>query len=195
MSRENNETRQKVLQATVDALTASGGGDGVRMSDIAKIAGVSRQAVYLHFASRTELLVAATRFLDEKLDLEGRLRVVREAGSGKDRLIRYVHFWAEYIPNIYGVASALMVARTTDEAAHAAWDDRMSALRSGCEAAVAACLEENILAPEWDLETATDVFWSMLLVPIWENLTLKCGWTTELYKERISVMVVTALLK
>ncbi len=187
MSRENNETRKKILQATVDSLSESGG-EGVRMGDIAKTAGVSRQAVYLHFASRTELLVSATRFLDEKLDLEGRLEFVRTAGSARERLERYVHFWGDYIPNIYGIAKALMVARNTDEAADVAWDDRMSALKSGCQAVVEALVAEQALAPKWNRETATEAFWSMLLVPVWENLTLKCGWTTKQYQERVTLM-------
>lgn len=165
------------------------------MGDIAKTAGVSRQAVYLHFASRTELLVSATRFLDDKLNLEDRLNFVREAASARERLARYVSFWGDYIPSIYGVAKALMASRNIDEAADAAWDDRMSALKSGCEAVVKALFEEKVLAPEWNIETATEAFWSMLLVPVWENLTFKCGWTTELYKERITVMAVRTFVK
>ena len=59
MSSENIETRSRILDATVNMLEEHGG-VGVRMGDIAKAAGISRQAVYLHFASRAELLVAAT---------------------------------------------------------------------------------------------------------------------------------------
>lgn len=194
MSRENNETRKRLLKATVDSLTVSGG-EGVRMGDIAKAAGVSRQAVYLHFASRTELLVAATRFMDEELNLEGRIEFVRAAATAHERLTRYVHFWGDYIPDIYGIAKALMVARNTDEAASVAWDDRMSALKSGCEAVVKALIEEDELAPEWTRETATEAFWSMLLVPVWENMTVKCGWSTEQYKKRVTLMAVKSLLK
>lgn len=194
MSRETNETRKKILQATVDSLGKTGG-EGVRMGDIAKTAGVSRQAVYLHFASRTELLVSATRFLDEELDLEERLGFVRAAESARERLIRYVHFWGDYIPGIYGVAKALIIAQSSDEAANVAWDDRMSALKSGCEAVVKALAAEQALKPEWNKESATDAFWAMLLVPVWENLTLKCGWTTEQYKDRVTLMVLNSFVK
>ncbi len=55
MSSENIETRTRILDATVRMLEEQGG-RGVRMGDIAKAAGISRQAVYLHFSSRAELL-------------------------------------------------------------------------------------------------------------------------------------------
>ncbi|MBL4878008.1 MAG: helix-turn-helix transcriptional regulator, partial [Hyphomonas sp.] len=55
MSSENLETREKIMRATWKLLEESGG-SGVRMSDIAKAAGISRQAVYLHFPTRADLL-------------------------------------------------------------------------------------------------------------------------------------------
>ena len=44
----------------------------------------------------------------------------------------YVEFWGNYIPEVYGMAKALLAARETDEAAAAAWDDRMGAVRESC---------------------------------------------------------------
>ena len=40
----------------------------VRMADIAKIAGVSRQALYPHFPRQVELLVATTRQSEGRLN-------------------------------------------------------------------------------------------------------------------------------
>ncbi len=72
MSSDKSDTRTRILEATVRMLEEQGG-RGVRMGDIARESGVSRQAVYLHFASRTELLNAATRFVDERLEVDRRL--------------------------------------------------------------------------------------------------------------------------
>lgn len=180
MSRRNLETRTRILDATVRMLEAHGG-RGVRMGDIAKAAGISRQAVYLHFASRAALLVAATRHLDELLDLDHRLAPSRAARSGAERLVLYIDWWGHYIPEIYGVAKALLLARDTDDAAAAAWDDRMLAMREGCGAAIDALHSDGSLAPEWTPERATDALWTMLLVPNWEHLTGACGWSTRQY--------------
>ena len=180
MSSVNIETRSRILNATVHMLVEHGG-RGVRMGDIAKAAEISRQAVYLHFESRTDLLVAATRHLDEVLDLDRRLAPSRTATSGEERLSLYIDFWGHYIPEIYGVAKALLMAKDTDEAAAAAWNDRMLAMRDGCRAAIKALHSDGKLAPDWTQKRATDALWTMLLVPNWENLTKECGWSTKQY--------------
>jgi len=180
MSSESIETRTRILEATVRMLEKHGG-RGVRMSDIAKETGISRQAVYLHFASRTELLVAATTYLDEKLDVDSRLAPSRGATSGVERLALYIECWGNYIPDIYGVAKALMLAQDTDEAAAAAWRDRMAAMRDGCRAAIEALHSDGTLAADWAPKKATDALWTMLLVPNWEALTIDCGWSTKQY--------------
>lgn len=180
MSSKNIETRTRILDATVRMLEEHGG-RGVRMGDIAKEAGISRQAVYLHFASRTELLAAATRHLDEVLDLDSRLAPSRAATTGIERLALYIDHWGRYIPDIYGVAKALLLARDTDEAAAAAWTDRMLAMRDGCSAVIEMLHLEGNLAPDWTPQKATDALWTMLLVPNWENLTQECGWSSYQY--------------
>ncbi len=180
MSSKNIETRTRILDATVQMLEKNGG-RGVRMGDIAKAAGISRQAVYLHFASRTELLVAATRYLDEILDVDSRLAASRAATSGVERLALYIECWGHYIPEIYGVAKALLLAQDTDAAAAEAWRGRMLAMRDGCRAAIDALHSDGTLAPEWTPKRATDTLWTLLLVPNWENLTDECGWSTQQY--------------
>ena len=165
------------------------------MADIARQAGVSRQAVYLHFASRAELLEATTRFVDERLDLDRRLAPSRAATSGIERLALYVEFWGSYLPDIYGVAKALMLAQDTDKAAAAAWKDRMAAMRDGCRAAIEALHSDGALAPEWTPKNATDALWTMLLVPNWENLTIECGWSNQQYVDSMKAMAERILLK
>jgi AcrR family transcriptional regulator len=180
MSSEDLETRERILIATVEMLEQHGG-RGVRMGDIAKAAGISRQAVYLHFSSRSDLLVAATQYLDEVLEIDRRLAPSRAATSGVERLALYIDCWGNYIPEIYGVAKALLLAQDTDEAAAAAWKDRMLAMRDGCRAAIDALHSDGMLAQGWTRKNATDVLWTMLLVPTWENLTGECGWSTQQY--------------
>jgi AcrR family transcriptional regulator len=54
------ETRDRLLLAAADVF-AERGYDGTRVADIATAAGVSNGALYSHFASKAELLVAALR--------------------------------------------------------------------------------------------------------------------------------------
>ncbi len=194
MSSKNIETRTRILDTTVRMLEKHGG-RGVRMGDIAKATGISRQAVYLHFASRAELLVAATRYLDEILDVDRRLAPSRAATSGVDRLALYIECWGHYVPEIYGVAKALLLVQDTDEAAAAAWKDRMLAMRDGCRAAIDALHSDGDLAPEWTPNRATDTLWTMLLVPNWENLTNECGWSTQQYIRWMKILAKRTFVK
>ncbi len=193
MSSEPVETRTRILDATVQMLEQHGG-QGVRMGDIARQAGVSRQALYLHFTSRTELLEATTLHVDLRLDLEERLAPSRAARTGAERLALYVAFWGEYLPDVYSVAKALMLAQDGDEAAAAAWKDRMDAMRDGCRAVVEALQRDGTLAPEWSAATATDALCMLLQVPNWENLTITCGWSHRQYVERMQTMAARLLL-
>jgi AcrR family transcriptional regulator len=54
------DTRERLLRAAADAF-ARHGYDGTRVADIAAAAGVSNGALYAHFGSKAELLVAALR--------------------------------------------------------------------------------------------------------------------------------------
>lgn len=180
MSSEKINTRTRILEATVKTLEETGG-RGVRMGDIAKATGISRQALYLHFASRTELLIAATLYRGDLLDVEGRLAPSRAATSGVERLRLYIEFWGHFVPEIYSVAKALMSAQDSDEDAAAAWHDRMWAMRDGCRAAIDALHKDGKLAKPWTRPKATQALWTMLLVPNWEHLTQECGWSTNQY--------------
>ncbi|GGK68353.1 TetR family transcriptional regulator [Sphaerisporangium melleum] len=54
------ETRERLLLAAAEAFSQRGY-DGTRVSDIAAAAGVSNGALYAHFGSKAELIVAALR--------------------------------------------------------------------------------------------------------------------------------------
>jgi AcrR family transcriptional regulator len=54
------ETRERLLSAAADVF-AERGYDGIRVADIAAMAGVSNGALYAHFGSKAELLIGALR--------------------------------------------------------------------------------------------------------------------------------------
>lgn len=187
MSSGNPETRRKILQSAWKLLEAAQG-HKVRMMDIARSAGVSRQALYLHFPTRAELLVATTHHIDEVNNVDGRLAESRAARTGLERLDAFIEAWGAYIPEIYGVAKALMIMSETDEAAKLAWDDRMQAVKHGCRAAIDALARDGRLASEHSPEHATDALSALLSVRTWEHLTLDCGWSQALYIEKSKIL-------
>ena len=81
-----------------------------------------------------------------------------------------------------------MMAQDKDEAAAAAWKDRMVAMRDGCRAAIDALDADALLAEEWTRTTATDALMAMLQVSNWEYLTIECGWSTKEYIQRMTTL-------
>lgn len=187
MSSDKTGTRTKILMAAWQLLEAAGG-DAVRMTDIARQAGVSRQALYQHFPTRAELLVATTHHIDAVNRVDARLAASRTAGTGRDRLDAFIDAWGNYIPQIYGVGRALMRMSDTDEAAKLAWDNRMQAVREGCQAAVDALARDGHLSPAHTAGQATDILWTLLSVPNWQRLTGDCGWPQQVYIDKIKAL-------
>ena len=184
MSSRELKTQDRILEATW-RLMEERVGRNVRMGDIARGAGVSRQAVYDHFGSRAELMVATVRYGDGVLGLNGRLRRYRAAGSGVERLEAYVEFWGNYIPEIYGIARALLAERESDEAVAAAWDDRMRAVYDACRDIIERLRRDGTLVPGWPADEAADLLWTMLSIRNWENLTRERNWSVDHYVDRM----------
>ena len=194
MSRAENPTRDRILSATLQLLE-NGGANAIRMSDIAKASKISRQALYLHFPNRAELLIATTRHLDQVHDIPNQLAGTRTAATGRKRLAAWVDVWGNYIPTIYGVAKALLAMRDTDAEASAAWDDRMAAMREGCAAAVAALKRDGDLVAGISEVEATDLLWTLLSVRNWEHLRRDCGWSHARYLDVMRQTAERALTK
>lgn len=192
MSSDPINTKSRILDVTWNLL--ENGDKTVRMSDIAKAAGISRQALYLHFPNRAELLVATTRHIDVVKNVDARLERSRSATSGVERLHAFIEGWGGYIPQIHGMSVALRAMRSTDKEAAAAWNDRMKAVRHGCEAAVQAISLDGSLTRDLTEDAATDLLWTLLSVENWERLVKDCGWTQSAYEKTIKQTAEAALL-
>ena len=194
MSSNRINTKTRILDVTWRLLES--GNTAIRMADIAKEAGVSRQAIYLHFPNRAELLVATTRHIDTVKNIDQRLARSRSASTGIERLQAFVEAWGGYIPEIHGISVALRAMRNTDKEAAAAWEDRMQAVRQGCEAAVRAISEDGYLKKELTEVTAVDLLWTLLSVENWERLVLECCWSQSEYEQTLKqISEVTLLLR
>jgi AcrR family transcriptional regulator len=166
-----------------------------RMSDIAKAVGISRQALYLHYPTRAELLIATTKHIDTVKKVNQRLELSRTAGSGVERLHFFIKAWGGYIPEIHGISVALRNMRKNDKAAAEAWDDRMQAVRHGCQAAVVAIAKDGKLKFDLSEQIATDILWTLLTIENWEKLVINCGWIQSAYEEKMIELAEIAILE
>lgn len=188
MSSDNNETnstRLKILSSTCK-LMEERRGINVKMGDIAEDAGISRQALYLHFASRTELMVATVGYIDEIKGVSNRIASLDHATCAIVKLEEFMFFWGNYIPEIYGLAKALLNTRHTDKATAQAWESCMSHLRDMSQKVIESIYQEGLLVPFLEQQEASELFWALVSIQNWEQLTQECSWTTEQYIERMT---------
>ena len=188
MSSCKTDTRSRILEATCQLLEKSSG-KGVRMSDIAKEAGVSRQAVYLHFESRDDLMIATRAYVDEIKGLEERLKILHSATQGTALLEAIVDVWGNYIADIYVIDKAMMNTLDTDEAKAAVWNDCISGLKDMCRDAINMLEHEKRLTSGWSKKEAAEMFMMTLSIQNWEHLTLEYGWSTAQYVARMKTLL------
>ncbi|HEX8005205.1 MAG TPA: TetR family transcriptional regulator [Trebonia sp.] len=109
------ETRERLLRAAADVF-AERGYDGTRVADIAAAAGVSNGALYAHFGSKAELLVAALR-------AHGRRLLAGLFAADPDRsitdLLLVIGRWLprRRDPSGYLIVEALVAARRDEDVA------------------------------------------------------------------------------
>lgn len=166
----------------------------VNMRRVAQIAGLSRQAVYLHFSNRAALLIAAARRVDDRFDLDERLEPVVKAATAEQLLARYAEFLASYNPHLYGVVRAADAARRVDPAVAAAWSDRLKNRRRGSYRVVTRLAAWGRLAPGWTARAAGDWLTAQASVKVWEELVLDLGWSRGRFTETMTRAFVGALL-
>ncbi len=193
MSSGDPQTRLRILEATRQLVERSHG-QAVRLEDIAQQAGVSRQAIYLHFGSRVGLMVATVQQVDEAQGFMERTEHVRQAETGPDALKLFVEFWADYVPSIYGLAKVLLASREADPAAAAAWADRMDGLRMVCRTLVRRLKQQGRLDSLWTTDEAAQWLWSLISIQMWENLVVESGWSKQRYVDRLQNVLLRTLI-
>ena len=167
----------------------------LRMADVAKAAGVTRQTVYHHFANRTEMLIAAILHFGEQMDVEARLAPSRNAATGRAHLQAFNEGILAFYPVISPVRRSLMRLGAGDQDAVAAWDNRLIAMKEGCAAAVAALARDGDLTEAFTEERATDAYFAMLSMDAWAHCVLECGWSETDYLAHVQRMTASVLLR
>jgi len=194
MSRGDEPTRERILAAT-RALLEEQPGAGPSMGQIAQRAGISRQAVYLHFTDRAQLLVELTRAVDAAARTPDLQRLVDDAPTARAALAQSVALQARLKPKLHGVATALDALRRSDPDAEAAWHERDRARLARCEQVVSRLAAEDELAPAWRIPDAARLMWAVTSQRVWEDLVLHEGWSSQRYTSHLLRLLERSLLR
>jgi AcrR family transcriptional regulator len=180
MSRTASDTRRRLLLAARELI--EGGHYSVGLGAIGRRAGVSRQAVYLHFASRAELLAALTSFIEDEADLGRLLAPVYTAASGVEALRCLIEAGARFEPQIHAMVQASL--RMQDDPAVAELSrQRMQTRFAAMRQVVARIESEGRLSAGWDVDTATGFLWSLTAPSTFDLLVVQRGWSPQHWAE------------
>jgi AcrR family transcriptional regulator len=192
-NRRSRRTRAAVLDAAWQLLEERGP-EQTTMGAVAERAGVSRRALYLHFASRAELLLALHAHVDERSDLAASLQLVSDAPDGVAALDEFAAHLARYHPKILGIDLALLRVQNEDPDVGVLVEQGIQLWHEGCRSITQRLADEGRLADPWTVDTAADLIWSFMFPETLQRLTVSRGWTTERYGELVGAVLRRALV-
>jgi AcrR family transcriptional regulator len=166
----------------------------VTLDEVAREAGVSRQAVYVNFGSRAGLLVALVGYVDEIGGLQMKIAKVLDNRTAVGALEALVDFRARYAPSIFRLATHVEAARRFDTDAEATWEDRMRYRYAHSRAVAQRLAAEGVLAAGWTAADAADLIWSLTSIRTYEDLVVDRGWSSSRYRQRVKAILIGALV-
>jgi AcrR family transcriptional regulator len=165
------------------------------MEDVARAAGLSRQAVYLHFPNRTELLLAATAYLEEELGFTERIQPILTAPSGVAALERMVEFLGDYLPVAQPVIDAFTAGRSSDPVIQTLFRDRAENRRGGVKQIIAWLIRDKALTKDLDVATAEEIMMGLTCFELWRELVVVGKLTNAQYVEQLKRLLRRALVR
>jgi AcrR family transcriptional regulator len=158
------------------------------MAAVAERAGVSRRAVYLHFATRTDLLRALYRNLGRTDDLARSLQAVWDCPDAGTALTE----WAEHIvrshPRILGIIRAVERGRYTDPDAAELWQTAQGNWLKGSRRLMGWLADDGRLAARWTVDTAADMMWALMSIDLLDRLLNERRWSRRRVAEHLAAL-------
>ena len=186
-------TRERILAAARAIIVASGE-EAASMKAIANAAGISRQAVYLHFADRAALLQALVDYVDRNAGFANWRQDVLREREGHLRLRRLAEARCARSGVVKELVRAVEGARHRDSAALQAWRNRFrSNVNWISEHIVGRLAEEGRVHESWNRKDAASLVVVMFSFRAWDDLTHDAGWSAAHYVETLTAAALCAL--
>jgi AcrR family transcriptional regulator len=183
----SRRTRAALLAATRSVLEERGT-EALTMAAVAERAGVSRRAVYLHFASRVELLTELFEYVSQQEGLATSLQPVWEAPNAAAALEEWARHLARFHPRILAVARPIQRVRRIDPDAAQHWGLVMADQQACCRRLAAWLAGEQRLAPPWTADHAADMLWALMSFDLLEELLVDRGWSPGRYRTYLAAL-------
>jgi AcrR family transcriptional regulator len=186
-----SSTRERILGSARELVERGDGGPN--MSELARAVGISRQALYLHFADRAALLVALVEHVDDREDLATGVAAFEAAPDAEAKIRTWVRMQASRNPRIAPFARALAQVRATDPAVALAWRNRMQNRMRGASAIVGQLVAEDRLHPSWTADEAAVLLWELTSFQVWDDLVNDASLAPDRYVEIVVAAALSTL--
>jgi AcrR family transcriptional regulator len=184
----SRRSRAALLDATRELITEDGF-DALTMAAVADRAGVSRRAVYLHFATRTELVTALFSRLGETEDIGASLQRVWDSPDAVTALAEWGRHLARTHPKILPVMLAAERARHVDPAAADLWRTGQHRWLLGARRLADWLAREDRLAPPWTPATAADMIWALMSPDLLNRLWHERRWPPRRIADHLAALL------
>ena len=182
-SNRRSQTRIQILEAA-RAIFEELGYYGAGLEAVAKKAGVSRQAIYLHFPSKAELLTALhLHIFDTDVVPALRRYPISDATTGLDALDATVAADTEIIDRVWRIHESLTVARRQHPEVDQTLIPREEEHYEGLLDVGRRLERDGALPPTMPVGLFTDMVWGLLNLGTFRNLVVERGWSLEQYRD------------
>ena len=176
------QTRTQILEAA-RAMFEELGYYGAGLEAVAKKAGVSRQAIYLHFSSKAELLTALhLHVFDTDVAPALERHAVTEAMTALDVLDATIAADVEIVDRVWRIHESLTMARRQHPEVDQTLVPREEEHYDGLLDVGRRLEREGALPPTMPVGLFADMLWGLLNVGTFRNLVVERGWSLEQYR-------------
>lgn len=177
-------TRDRIL-AGAWALAVERASVDFTLAEVGRLAGISRQAVYLHFDNRAALLTEMARRVDHTSGFVSGLAASR-ALPAREGFLEVLRLWFGHLPKILPIARALEAAAMTGQDGSAAYADRMADWRETLRISTAALADSGELRAGWTVAEAADWAWARTHPRTYDHLVTDRGWSPDRVAEQVT---------
>ena len=182
-SSRRSQTRIQILEAA-RAIFEELGYYGAGLEAVAKKAGVSRQAIYLHFPSKAELLTALhLHIFDTDVVPALRRHPITDGMSALDVLDATIAADVEVVDKVWRIHESLTVARRQHPEVDQTLVPREEEHYEGLLDVGRRLERDGALPPAMPVGLFTDMLWGLLNLGTFRNLVVERGWSLEQYRD------------
>jgi AcrR family transcriptional regulator len=176
------QTRIQILEAA-RAIFEDLGYYGGSLGAVAKKAGVSRQAIYLHFPTKAELLTALhLHIFDTDVVPALQRHPILDGMTGLEVLDATIAADAEIVDRVWRIHESLTVARRQNPEVDQTLLAREQEHYDGLVDVGRRLERDGALPPTIPVELFTDMLWGLMNIGTYRNLVVERGWPLDRYQ-------------